>query len=178
VEQPIPKLQNVIAAAKPNLSDAESRELEELLADYGDIFVVNSDDYGRTAESKYHHIDTAQPIGQSPRRLPLAKQAEVGEMLEDMQRCGVIEESDNPWPFPVVLLQKKTENLRFCIDYRKLNDIIRKDRFPLPWIDGTLDTLAGTKWFSILDQKSGYWQVDLHPGNKEKSAFSMGQGLW
>jgi hypothetical protein len=99
-------------------------------------------------------------------------------MLDDMQRHGVIEESDSPWSSPVVLTRKKNGELRFCVDYRKLNDVTKKDCFPLPRIDNTLDTLAGAKWFSTLDLKSGYWQVDIHPDDKEKTAFSTGQGLW
>jgi hypothetical protein len=62
------------------------------------------------------------------------------------------------------------------VDYRKLNDVTKKDCFPLPRIDDTLDTLEGTKWFSTLDLKSGYWQVALHPDDREKTAFSTGQG--
>jgi hypothetical protein len=86
----------MIAAARPNLSAAESRELEELLTEYGDIFAVRSDDCGRT-DRVYHRTDKgeARPIRKPPRRLPLAKQAEVGEMLDDMQRRGDIEQPDN-----------------------------------------------------------------------------------
>jgi hypothetical protein len=76
------------------------------------------------------------------------------------------------------LVRKKNGELRFCVDYRKLNDITKKDCFPLPRIDDTLDTLAGTEFFSTLDLWSGYWQVDVHPDDKEKTAFSTGQGLW
>ena len=90
-----------------------------------------------------------------------------------MKSQGVIEESDSPWSSPVVLVRKKDGNLRFCIDYRRLNDVTKKDCFPLPRIDVTLDTLAGAQWFSTLDMKSGYWQVALHPEDKEKT-FSTG----
>jgi hypothetical protein len=99
-------------------------------------------------------------------------------MLDKMQRHRVIEESESPWSSPVVLVRKKNGELRFCVDYRKLNDITKKDCFPLPRIDETLDTLAGAKWYSTFDLKSDYWQVDVHPDDKDKTAFSTGQGLW
>jgi hypothetical protein len=130
--------------------------LKELLTEYEDSFARDDEGYGRT-NKVYHRIDTgdARPIRQPPRRIPLAKQAEVKEMLDDMQRHGVREQSDSPWSSPVVLVRNKNGELRFCVDYRKLNDVTEKDCFPIPRIDGTLDTLAGTKWFSTLDLKSG-----------------------
>jgi hypothetical protein len=70
---------------------------------------------------------------------------EVDDMLDDMTGKGVIEESEGPWSSPVVLVRKKNGDLRFCVDYRKLNDVTKKDCFPLPSIDDTLDTLAGAK---------------------------------
>jgi hypothetical protein len=126
----------------------------------------------------YHHIDTgdARPIRQSPRRIPLAKQAEAREMLDDMQRHGIIEESDSPWSSPVVLVRKKNGELRFCVDYRKLNDVTKKDCFPLHRIDETLDTLAGAKWFSTLDLERSYWQVDVHRMIRRKRRFRQAKG--
>jgi hypothetical protein len=98
-------------------------------------------------------------------------------MLDVMQRHGVIEESNIPWSSPIVLFRKKNRDLRFCVDYWKMN-FIKKGTFPLPWIDDTLDMLAGAKWFSTLDLKSGYWQVDLHPDNIENlcSQWVKGDG--
>jgi hypothetical protein len=95
-------------------------------------------------------------------------------MLADMKNKGMIEESDSPWSSPVVLVRKKDGSVRLCVDYRKLNDVTKEDCFPLPRIDDTLDTLPGAQWFFTLDQKSGYWQVVLHPEDKEKMAFSTG----
>jgi len=134
-----PELREVMVDARPNLTIREAQALEELLADYQDIFETGSGDCWHT-ERVYHRIDTgdAQPIHQLPCRLPLAKQALVNNLLEDMKSTGVIEESDSPWSSPVVLVRKKGGSLRFCIDYRRLNDIT-KDCFPLrglttPWI--------------------------------------------
>ena len=76
----------------------------------------------------------------------------VGEMLSN----GVKRESASPWASPVVLVKKKSGDPRFCVDYRRLNAVTRKDVFPLPRIDDLLDQLGGKKVFSTLDAKSGY----------------------
>ena len=131
------------------------------------------------AQRVYHGIDTDddRPTRQPSRRLPLAKQALVNDLLENMKNKGVIEESGSPWSSPVVFVGKKDGRLRFCVNYRRLIYVTKKDCFPLPRIDDTLDTLAGAQCFSTLDLKSGYWQVALYPEDKEKTAFSTGQGL-
>lgn len=90
---------------------------------------------------------------------------------------GVIEKSDSPWSSPTVLVWMK-KDLRFCLDYRKLNKVTKKACFPLPKIDDTLDMFAGTIWLSTLGMKSGYWQVELHPDNEEKTAFSTSHVPW
>ena len=95
-----------------------------------------------------------------------------------MQKQDVIEPSSSPWSSPIVLVGKKDGSTRFCVDYRKVNDVTHKDSYPLPHIDDTIDTLAGSKWFSTLDLQSGYWQVQLSEEAKEKTAFSSGSGLW
>ncbi|CAK1588702.1 unnamed protein product [Parnassius mnemosyne] len=80
-------------------------------------------------------------------------------MVEGMVKDGVIEPSSSPWCSPVVLLKKKDGNMRFRVDYRRLNDVTKKDSYPLPKIDDTLDMLTGLKWFSTMNLKSGYWHV-------------------
>ncbi|GFV08674.1 hypothetical protein TNCV_4055581 [Trichonephila clavipes] len=142
---------------------------KRLFQEFEDVFSRNSSDIGHTTVTQ-HRIDTADhpPIKQHPRRLPFAKQEEVGTLLREMQENDIIEPSSSPWASPIVLVRKKDGSTRFCVDYRKLNDVTKKDSYPLPRIDDTLDTLSGHKWFSTLDLKSGYWQVEVHPEDREK----------
>ena len=84
---------------------------------------------------------------------------------------GIISPSKSPWTSPIVLVSKKDGTTRFCVDYRKVNYVTHKDSYPLPRVDDTLDTLSGSNWFSTIDLKSGYWQVEMAPEDCEKTAF-------
>ncbi|GFU01676.1 retrovirus-related Pol polyprotein from transposon 412 [Trichonephila clavipes] len=112
---------------------------ERLFQEFEDVFSRNSSDIGHTTVTQ-HRIDTADhpPIKQHPRRLPFAKQEEVGTLLREMQENDIIEPSSSPWASPIVLVRKKDGSTRFCVDYRKLNDVTKKDSYPLPRIDDTL----------------------------------------
>lgn len=94
-----------------------------------------------------HDIDTgdALPIRLQPRRLPFAKQAAAAEKLDEMRTAGVIEPSASLWSSPVVLVKKKDDSWRFCVDYRRLNEVTRKDSYPLPCIDEALDYGGGSR---------------------------------
>lgn len=100
------------------------------------------------------------------------------EKIREMLAAGVIEPSESPWAAPVVLVRKKNDTWRFCVDYRRLNAVPKKDSYPLPRIDDALDYISGSCWFSSLDLRSGYWQVELAPEARPKTAFTLGQGLW
>ena len=99
-------------------------------------------------------------------------------MIDQMTEQGVIQPSVSPWASPVVLVPKKDGSQRFCIDYRHLNSLTRRDVYPLQRIDDILDTLGEAKYFSSLDLASGYWQVELDEDARQKSAFTSHRGLF
>ena len=80
-----------------------------------------------------------------------------------MERADFIEPSNSPWSAPVVMVPKKGGKLRFCVDYRGLNSVTRKDSYRLPCVDECLDMVRGSSWFSSLDLRSGNWHVLLAP---------------
>ena len=90
----------------------------------------------------------------------------------------MVERSTSPWASPIVLVKKKDGTVRFCEDYCKVNNITRKDAYPLPQIDTTLGTLSGSQWFSTLDLLSGYWQVEVEEADRDKTAFCTTEGLF
>ena len=95
-----------------------------------------------------------------------------------MLQAGVIEPCDSPWASAVVLVPKKNNTWRLCPDYRPVNGVTKKDLYPLPRIDESLDLVSGSSWFSALDLRSGYYQVPLSPEARPKTAFCTGRGLW
>ena len=86
-------------------------------------------------------------------------------------------DSGVPWSSPIVLVMKKDGSFRFCVDLRKVNAVTRKDSPPMPLVSDTLDALSGTKYFSTLDLKSSYWQIEMYPESREKTAFVTHSGL-
>ena len=118
------------------------------------------------------------PIKQAAGRMLFHKKQEVIKLVKDMESHGIIQPSISAWALPIVLVQKKDGSVRFCIDYRKLNEVTKKDSYPLPRVDDLLDSLGGAQWFSTLDLASGYWQVQMDPASKGKTAFSTPLGLY
>lgn len=100
------------------------------------------------------------------------------QKIKELVEAGIIEQSSSPSAAPAVLVKRKNGTWCFCVDYRLLNDVTCKDSHPLPRIDNTLDYIVGSCWFSSLNLRSDYWQVELAPEACPKTTFSIGQGLW
>ena len=149
--------------------------LMELLDGSKDLFSQHDLDLGRTAATKHGMIfHDYIPFKEKARRIPPHLYDEVRQHLKQMLDLGVIRPSDSPWTSNVVLVRKPNGELRFCIDLRRINERTVSDAYYLPRIDETLDALAGSKYFSTLDLKSGYWQVELQENCKPYTAFTVG----
>ena len=168
-----------LPAVSPQLTAAQQHELYLLLREYLDVFAQGSGDLGR-AEVVEHQIHThGPPLRQPLRRQPPGYRLEEQRQVKEMQAQGVVRPSQSPWASPEVLVKKKDGSLRFCVDYRKLNEVTIKDAQPLPRIDDALDALQGSMFFSTLDLQKGYFQVPLRPQDREKTAFATSFGeLW
>ncbi|GBM45502.1 Retrovirus-related Pol polyprotein from transposon 297 [Araneus ventricosus] len=160
------------------LDEGQRTVVRKLLKEFQNLFST-FDAYVSHCNMTQHRINTGDhpPIKQYPRRLPFARK-ESDNLVKEMVDNGIIEESSGPWASPIVLVKKKDGSTRFCVDYIKLNEIMKKDSYPLPRIDDTLDALNGSQWCTTLDLKSGYCQVVIRPEDREKTAFTTGQGLW
>ena len=161
------------------LSDCDKVKFRDLFNRYRDVFAFSDDELGKTSLVQ-HVIETgdAAPIKQRPYRTNPENKQEIDRQVAEMLDRGIIQESVSPWSSPVVLVKKKNGAMRFCIDFRAVNKITRKDSFPMPLVSETLDALSGTKYFSTLDLKSGYWQIEMHPESREKTAFATSSGLY
>ena len=126
-----------------------------------------------------HHIDLepggAQPYQGIYRMSPL-ELGELRKQLDDLLEKGFIKPSKSPFGAPILFVHKEDGGLRMCIDYRALNKITVKNRYPIPRIDDLLDQLNGAKVFSKLDLASGYWQVRIAEGDTHKTAFRSRYG--
>ncbi|GBM01909.1 Retrovirus-related Pol polyprotein from transposon 412 [Araneus ventricosus] len=144
------------------LNEEQRIAIRKLLKEFQNLFSTWDADVSHCNMTQ-HRINTGDhpPIKQYPRRLPLAKKDETERLVKEMVDNGIIEESSGPWASPIVLVTKKDGSTRFCGDYTKLNEITKKDSYPLPRTEDTLDALSGSQWFMTLDLKSGYWQVEI-----------------
>lgn len=140
-------------------------ELREFLSGARGTFSADKDKVS-TANVAPHRILTQPdqlPIRQHPRRVHPALQEVHSAELTKMLAAKVIEPSSSPWASSSVIVRKKDGTFRFCVDYRRLNEVTVGNAYPLPRIDEILDSFHGKKFFSTLDCQSGYWQIPLHP---------------
>ena len=170
---------NELANVGAELSDAQLKQLLELLSNYQDAFSVNGS-IGLTdlAEHEIELLEGAKPFVEPLRRRAQAQVLETRRQIKQMLKDGIIEESSSPWASAYVLAKKKTGDYRLCIDFRKLNEVTKKMVYPLPNIEDCLESLAGKAYFSQLDFTSGFWQIPMAAKSRELTAFRTEDGLF
>lgn len=160
----------------PGLDTQQQDEMLKVLKEFPDTL---SKEPGKTKLIEHHiHTTSDRPIRQQPYRLPKAYQEEVEAELQAMEEAGIIEPSRSEWAFPIVVVRKKSGDIRICIDYRKLNKVTQGDAYPMPRIDDILDSLGQAKYLTTLDLAKGYWQVPVDPKDRVKTAFVSPRGLY
>ena len=122
-----------------------------------------------------HCIDTGNhvPITVQNRRIPVHFKDELAAHMKELLDDDIIEECESEWLFPMVIVRKKDGSIRMAIDFRLLNEATKKDTYPMPRIDETLEKVAGAKWFTKLDLRKGYYQVLLRESDRHKTAFAF-----
>ena len=121
--------------------------------------------------------DTA-PISKRPYRMPPNDLEEIKKQIKELLEKGYIRPSSSPWGAPVLLVEKKDGTLRMVVDYRSLNDVTIKNKYPLPMINDLFDQLVGAKVFSKIDLRSGYHQLKIREQDIPKTAFTTRYGLY
>jgi hypothetical protein len=115
-------------------------------------------------------------VNVKPYRYSPTQKDEIERQVKEMLTNGVIQPSLSPFASQVILVKKKDGSWRFCVDYRHLNAITIKNKYPLPIVDELLDELHGVVYFTKLDMKSGYHQLRLQAADEHKTAFKTHSG--
>ncbi|GJS56084.1 putative reverse transcriptase domain-containing protein [Tanacetum coccineum] len=133
-------------------------------------------DKGRTNHPGFFLIPGAAPVARAPYRLAPSEMKELSEQLQELSDKGFIRPSSSPWGAPVLFVKKKDGSFRMCIDYRELNKLTVKNRYPLPRIDDLFDQLQGSSIYSKIDLRSGYHQLRVREQDVPKTAFRTRYG--
>ncbi|GJS31415.1 putative reverse transcriptase domain-containing protein, partial [Tanacetum coccineum] len=155
---------------------ASDKKQEEIIVvrDFPKVF--SNDLSGLPPIQEIELIPGATPVAKSPYRLAPSELEELSRQLKELQDKGFIRPSSSPWGAPVLFVKKKDGSFRMCIDYRELNKLTVKNRYPLPRIDDLFDQLQGSQFFSKIDLRSGYHQLRVHEDDIPKTAFRTRYG--
>lgn len=165
------------ALSTHNTEDPIVPVIQQVLTEFRDVF---EEPTTLPPHRQYDHAINlepgAVPVNCRPYRYSPLQKDEIERQVSEMLRQGLITHSMSPFAAPVLLVKKKDGTWRFCVDYRRLNTITIKNKFPLPIIDELLDELAGAAFFSKIDLRAGYHQIRMREGDEEKTAFKTHHG--
>ncbi|GJX64803.1 putative reverse transcriptase domain-containing protein [Tanacetum coccineum] len=159
---------------------SEEKRLEDvpIVRDFPDVFPEDLPGLppARQVEFQIDLVPGAAPVARAPYRLAPSKMKELSEQLQELSDKGFIRPSSSPWGAPVLFVKKKDGSFRMCIDYRELNKLTVKNRYPLPRIDDLFDQLQGSSVYSKIDLRSGYHQLRVREEDIPKTAFRTRYG--
>ncbi|KAK1432277.1 hypothetical protein QVD17_09172 [Tagetes erecta] len=149
-----------------------------IVRDYADVFPeeLHGLPPEREVEFRIELVPGANPVAKAPYRLAPTEMRELMTQIQELLDKGFIRPSVSPWGAPVLFVKKKDGSMRMCIDYRELNKLTVKNRYPLPRIDDLFDQLQGASWFSKIDLRSGYHQLKVREEDVAKTAFRTRYG--
>ena len=147
----------------------------ELILAFYDIFALDGNELGCTSAIEHKiHINDSEPFKEHFRHIPPPLLEEVHALLRDMLDAEAICPGQSLWCNAVVLVWKKDGTQHFCVDFHRFNAHTKKDSYLLPWIQEVLKSMAGTMHFSMVDFKSGFWQVKMMPESQQYTTFRVG----
>jgi len=169
----IEDLNELLEKNNKNMNPNEKERLIKFLERWKILFAVDSKNPGTTTKTKCfaNTNPNTPPIRCQPYRCSLKAQDELKKQVEEMLKNKIIQKSNSPWAFPVVLAIKSDGTWRFCVDYSKLNQNTIKDNFPIPNVEDYLDRLQDAQIFTVLDFASGFWQIPINEDDEEKFSF-------
>ena len=171
LNQPEPKV-----SMGAHLSPIQHEGLTELMKGFPGLL---SDLPGRTKVVEHHiYVPGVAPIHQKPYRVPYSQREVVRQEIQRMLDSGVITTSVSLWASPIVLVTKKDGTVRFCVDYRKVNQVAKFDAYPMPRVEEVFESIGPANFITTLDLAKGYWQILMAKDSREVTAFNTPYGLF
>ena len=177
---PMPGPESQLQAIKDLWGASACESLSNLLDEFDELFMKHKADIGRCTIAK-HTVEVepgAVPHREGARRMSPEKAERANQEVRNLLALGMIQPSLSPWASGIVMVKKKNGELRFCCDFRPLNEVTIKDAYPLPRIDESLARLGKAKIYTSIDLAWAFWQIPVRKADRHKTAFACELGLF